>query len=82
MEKMKEPIKNETCPHCGATENVIGKQVGNAMVNPDKISWKSEIIYHVICLNCGTVIRSYVKNPQRLILKNNKKPIMETLLNE
>ncbi len=67
---MKEEILNEKCLHCGAKENVIGKQAGYSVVNPDKkVAWTGEILYHVICLNCGSVIRSYVKNPQRLIVK-------------
>ncbi len=67
---MSEEIKYEKCPHCGSKENVIGKQDGYAAITPNKIfTMKQEAIYHVICLNCGTIIRSYVKEPRKLVIK-------------
>ena len=41
------------CPYCGKEEFVTGKQ-------------KSKAVYHEICVNCGTIVRSYVKNPENL----------------
>lgn len=56
------------CPYCHKEEFVIGKQNGYATIRPNKkISLKEETIYHQICLNCGTVVRSYVKNPKNLL---------------
>ena len=46
----------------------LGKQDGYAEVYPaDKFfSFKSQKLYHEICLDCGTVVRSYIKNPEKL----------------
>ena len=64
--------KQEKCPYCGSTNNVIGIQDGYAAVSANKsLTFKSQRLYNVICLNCGTVIRSFVKNPERLIIQEN-----------
>ena len=61
----------EKCPHCGKSNNVIGRQQGYGCVEADKVlTLKSQSIYHVICLECGTVIRSFVKKPKKLVIKN------------
>ena len=60
----------EKCQYCGCTNNVVGMQSGYASVVPNKaLSLKSQPIYHIICLNCGTIIRSYVPRPQQLVVK-------------
>lgn len=60
--------KEEKCPYCDAAQNVVGKQVG--MRANKKITIKEQPIYHVICLNCGTIIRSYVKEPKEIQSEN------------
>lgn len=62
---------NEKCPFCGCEEFVEGKQEGYASVAPaDKVlTFKSQVLYHVICLNCGAVVKSYVKNPRKIVTK-------------
>ena len=58
------------CPYCGKEETVIGKQIGYAAIKPNKkISLSEQPIYHIVCLNCGSIIRSYVQNPKELIVK-------------
>ena len=59
------------CPYCGGEEFVEGKQDGYADVVPANKTFtlRSEKLYHVICLKCGTVVRSYVKNPKDLVTK-------------
>ena len=55
------------CPYCCGEETVIGRQTNYAAVASNKaILLKSEPLYHVICLKCGSVLRSYVKNPEKL----------------
>jgi len=60
--------KKEICPHCGGTETVIGKQDGEG-----RIFAKAAItimfgtkVFHIVCRNCGTIIRSYVEDPSKL----------------
>lgn len=61
-------MKEEKCPYCGGKEFVEGKQSGYATVYPSNktFTFKTQVLYHKICLNCGTIIRSYVKNPKLL----------------
>lgn len=61
----------EKCPFCGGQEFVEGKQDGYSTIVPaDKVlTFKSQVLYHIICLSCGSVVKSYVKNPQSLITK-------------
>ena len=63
-------IDYEKCPHCGSCNNVIGKQSGYARVTANKcVTFKEQTLYHIICLDCGTIIRSFIKNPKRLVVK-------------
>lgn len=61
----------EKCPFCGGKEFVEAKNDGYSAVSPaDKVlTFKSQVLYHVICLSCGSVVKSYVKNPQNLVTK-------------
>ena len=58
----------EKCPYCGGQEFVVGKQEGYATVSPaDKfLTFRSQALYHKICRSCGTVVKSYVKDPEKL----------------
>lgn len=56
-----------TCPKCGSHEAVKGIQYGHANIYPENLSMfklGSEII-HVFCSNCGFIIESFVKNPDK-----------------
>lgn len=66
-------LKEEKCNYCGGIEFVIGRHNGYGNVFPNKlISIKDQKLYHVICLNCGTVVRSFVKKPEKLVIKKKK----------
>lgn len=60
--------KTFTCPYCGGKKFVVGKQDGYAVISPENALTilKSQKLYHEICLDCGTVVRSYVKKPEKL----------------
>ena len=61
----------DICPKCGYKEFVEGSQMNYGAVWPNKIfTLRRESLHHIICLNCGTVVRSYVKNPHNLVIKN------------
>lgn len=65
---------NDKCSHCGNIETVTAIQQGYAEVTPigKVFTRKAQNLYHVICLNCGTVIRSFVEDPQKLVVKEKK----------
>ena len=55
----------QACPKCGANEIGKGKQNSYANMFPvGKMSLGSEI-EHLLCMNCGYIIESYVKNPRK-----------------
>lgn len=61
--------QKERCPYCGSYRNVIGYQDGYGSVSANKtITFKSQRLYHIFCLDCGTLIRSFVVNPEKLVL--------------
>ena len=64
--------KEEKCPYCGGEEFVEGKQDGYAAVGPANktLTFKSQRLYHKICLKCGTVVKSYVKNPKKIVVND------------
>lgn len=53
------------CPYCGQEEFVTGKQ-GIAYAGITVSFLKEKAVYYEICVNCGTIARSYVKNPGNL----------------
>lgn len=70
-------ISRERCPYCGGYEYVEGKQDGYSAISPaDKVlTFKSQSLYHQICLNCGAIVKSYVKNPRKLVTKKKKRDV-------
>lgn len=66
-------LKEEICSYCGSNDFVIGRHNGYGNVYPNKlISIRDQKLYHVICLKCGTVVRSYVKKPEKLVIRKRK----------
>lgn len=61
--------KEWICTHCGGKEFFIGAQDGHACMKTSVWALKSEPIKHEICIACGTIVRSYIENPQKLIKK-------------
>lgn len=55
------------CPYCGGTEMVEAYQsgYGAAVGVENKLGGAS--IYHIVCRNCGSVVRSFVKDPEKLL---------------
>ena len=57
--------KQDICPHCGGRETLAAKQEGHGAIYPRKgIFSFGKTLHHVVCKDCGTVIRSYIEDPQ------------------
>ena len=55
--------KQDICPRCSGTETV--EALSNAAITKTRtILPRQKNLYHIICLNCGTVIRSYIEYPE------------------
>ena len=57
----------EKCPYCGETEMCKGWQWSYASVFPVNTKFRGgSAVVHIICANCGTIVRSYVKDVEKL----------------
>lgn len=64
-------IQITTCPFCNGTEFIEAKQSGYAAIGGE--GFTSSILYHTVCRRCGSVVRSYVKDPEKLLKRKNRK---------
>ena len=62
-----------SCPYCGGTEMIETVQDCYGAISPVGNAWKGAALYHSICRNCGTVVRSYVKDPEKLLKKKDRR---------
>jgi len=63
---MTKPSIATECPSCKSTDLGKGKQTGYGNVYPvNKISLSGSEIEHILCTNCGYIIGSYVKKPEK-----------------
>ena len=62
-------LKPESGPFCNGNEFIEAKQSGYACIS----GWSSQDLYHLICRRCGSVVRSYVKDPEKLLKRKDRK---------
>lgn len=58
-------IEVKDCPYCGGTEFGRGKQRGYAKLVTGALDLAGDNLNHIICMNCGSVVRSYVEHPDK-----------------
>lgn len=63
---MSKEIEIEECPYCGNKTFGKGRQMAQGNILSTKGVFKGALgtgtsLYHTICLNCGSVVRSYVE---------------------
>ena len=63
-------VKN--CPFCGDTEVIESYQSSYGSVYGIN-NVLGSTLYHSICRNCGSVVRSYVKDPEKLLKRKDRK---------
>lgn len=61
------------CPYCGDTEVIETFQSAYGAVTAVSNKFGGAALYHSICRNCGSVLRSYVKKPEKLLKKKDRK---------
>ena len=61
------------CPFCGGIEFIEAYQTAYGAVTAVSNQWGGSALYHQICRSCGSVVRSYVKNPEKLLKKKDRK---------
>ena len=72
------PIKHEEyavikCPVCGGEEFVYAFQSGYGAVTSYEGMLKGSSLHHQICRTCGTVVRSFVNDPDKLLKRKDRK---------
>lgn len=61
-----------TCPFCGGHEFIKGVQTGYAQVSGQGWTLSSNLC-HEICRDCGSVVRSYVPDPEMLVKRRDRR---------
>ena len=61
-----------TCPFCGGHEFIKGVQTGYAQITGATL-WSSTNLYHELCRDCGSVVRSYVVEPEMLLKRRDRR---------
>ena len=68
------PIRDERCPYCGNTEFIQAMQsFQGGIMGVENIWGMGQELHHVICRRCGSVVRSYVRNPEALLKKKDRR---------
>ncbi len=62
---MKE-VKIEKCQYCGGEEFIEGQEGSYGSVCVSTAGLRSQALFAVVCRNCGSVVRTYCKNPEKL----------------
>ena len=62
-----------TCPYCGGTEMIEAFQYSEGSVRALSHKIGGVALYHTICRNCGAVVKSYVKDPEKMLKKRDRR---------
>lgn len=69
---MKDMIKQ--CPYCEGKELIEAVQGGYATIyGVEHKSGFGVPLYHLVCRDCGSVVRSYVNDPEKLLKRKNRR---------
>ena len=66
-------IKISECPFCRGSEFLEAKQEAYGSLTSCESVWLGSSLYHVICRRCGSVVRSYVKDPEKLLRRKDRR---------
>ena len=61
--------KSMTCSYCGASDTILCKQphgYSSVTLADKKMAFNGQTLYLEICKNCGTVVRSFINEPEKL----------------
>ena len=61
------------CPYCGGIEFIEAYQDYYGAITAVENKLGGCALYHSVCRNCGSVVRSYVKDPEKLLNKKDRR---------
>ena len=61
------------CPYCGGGEMIETFQTGYGAVSATRNKLGGCTLYHSVCRRCGSVVRSYVKEPEKLLRRKDRR---------
>jgi len=62
-----------SCPYCGGAEMIQAEQNGYAAIVATSHPLGGRTLMHSICRACGSVVRSYVKEPEKLLKRKDRR---------
>ena len=62
------------CPYCGGTEMIEAYQSAYGAVTAKNNVWGGTPLFHTVCRRCGSVVRSYVREPEKLLKRKDRRP--------
>ncbi len=72
MENKRDDYVN-ACPYCGNTEFIEAMQSLYGEITAVGNPWGGRALFHLVCRKCGSVARSYVKNPEKLLKRKDRR---------
>lgn len=66
-------VKIEKCPYCGGEEFIEAKEYSYGGVYVSTGGFRSETLFATICRDCGSVVRTFCKNPEKLYPKKERR---------
>ncbi len=64
------------CPYCGGEEMIEAFQSCYGAVTATSNVLGGRTLYHMICRNCGSVVRSFVKEPEKLLKRRDRRKVL------
>ena len=60
------------CPFCGSTQMIETFQSAYGALTATSNKLGGRPLYHSVCRQCGSVVRSFVKNPEKLLKRRDR----------
>ncbi|MBP5269456.1 MAG: hypothetical protein ILO42_00695 [Clostridia bacterium] len=73
---MTEEYKDEyvkVCPYCGGNEMIEAYQSAYGALTAKSNPFGGCALYHAVCRRCGSVVRSFVKEPEKLLRRKDRR---------
>ena len=61
------------CPFCGSAEMIEACQTGYGAIVATSHMFGGCSLYHSVCRKCGSIVRSYVKDPEKLLKRRDRR---------